>query len=195
MNGMCVKNNIHICVAGTSNNRVIVACKLWQYYSNMWTSERHDHCTWRVIAACDLYCCLLPQCEALRTCRSGFPIATAEVWVLSELLFSTDLSHFLCESCASLKCNCPVCTASLSLLYCMLSCCMRLCHHCCLLYPQPILTNFFNSTVKQVLQMFEQIIIQFFSDGINSRRWLRIFVEESTSFFFNQTRYKLIFIL
>ena len=30
----------------------------------------------RVIAACDLYCCLLPQCEALRTCRSGFPIAT-----------------------------------------------------------------------------------------------------------------------
>jgi len=22
--------------------------------------------------ACELYCCLLPQCEALRTCRSGF---------------------------------------------------------------------------------------------------------------------------
>jgi len=30
----------------------------------------------RVIAACDLYCCLLLQCDALRTCRSGFPIAT-----------------------------------------------------------------------------------------------------------------------
>ena len=29
----------------------------------------------RVIATCDLYCCLLPQCEALRTCRSGVPIA------------------------------------------------------------------------------------------------------------------------
>jgi len=29
----------------------------------------------RVIVACDLYCCLLPQCEALHTCRSGFPIA------------------------------------------------------------------------------------------------------------------------
>jgi len=29
-----------------------------------------------VIAAHDLYCCLLPQCQALRTCRSGFPIAT-----------------------------------------------------------------------------------------------------------------------
>jgi len=26
--------------------------------------------------ACDLYCCLLPQCEASRACRSGFPIAT-----------------------------------------------------------------------------------------------------------------------
>jgi len=31
------------------------------------------------MAARDLYCCLLPQCEALRTCRSGFPIATQGV--------------------------------------------------------------------------------------------------------------------
>jgi len=30
----------------------------------------------RVISSGDLYCCLLPLCEALRTCRSGFPIAT-----------------------------------------------------------------------------------------------------------------------
>ena len=30
----------------------------------------------RVIMACELCCCLLPQCEALRICRSGFPIAT-----------------------------------------------------------------------------------------------------------------------
>jgi len=29
-----------------------------------------------VIATHELNCCLLPQCEALRTCRSGFPIAT-----------------------------------------------------------------------------------------------------------------------
>jgi len=29
-----------------------------------------------VIMTCELYCCLLPQCEALRICRSGFPIAT-----------------------------------------------------------------------------------------------------------------------
>jgi len=48
-NGICAKNT-HIYVARTSNNRVI--------------------------AAHGLYCCLLPQCEALRTCRSGFPIAT-----------------------------------------------------------------------------------------------------------------------
>ena len=33
----------------------------------------------RVIMACELYCCLLPQCEALRICRSGFPIATAAI--------------------------------------------------------------------------------------------------------------------
>jgi len=32
--------------------------------------------TTRVISSGDLYCCLLPQCEALCTCRSGFPIAT-----------------------------------------------------------------------------------------------------------------------
>jgi len=30
----------------------------------------------RVISSGDLYFCLLPRCEALRTCRSGFPIAT-----------------------------------------------------------------------------------------------------------------------
>jgi len=40
----------YMCVARTSNNRVI--------------------------SSGDLYCSLLPQCEALRMCRSGFPIAT-----------------------------------------------------------------------------------------------------------------------
>jgi len=30
----------------------------------------------RVISSSELYCCLLSQCEALRTWRSGFPIAT-----------------------------------------------------------------------------------------------------------------------
>ena len=47
-NGTCAKSNTHIYIARKNNNRVIVAC--------------------------DLYHCLLPQCEALRTCRSGFLI-------------------------------------------------------------------------------------------------------------------------
>jgi len=51
-NGMCVKSNTHIYVARTSNNRMIMVC--------------------------DLYCCLLPQCEALHTRCSGFPIATTQ---------------------------------------------------------------------------------------------------------------------
>ena len=42
---------------------------------NLWTIEHDDWRTRRVIMAC-LYCCLLPRCEALRTCCSGFPIAT-----------------------------------------------------------------------------------------------------------------------
>jgi len=33
----------------------------------------------RVIMACELYCCLLPQCEALRIWRSEFPIATLPI--------------------------------------------------------------------------------------------------------------------
>jgi len=43
---------------------------------NLWTIERNDQRPRRVIMACELCCCLLPQCEALRICRSGFPIAT-----------------------------------------------------------------------------------------------------------------------
>ena len=50
-NGMCAKNNTHIYVVRTSNNTVI--------------------------SSGDVHCCLLPQSEALHTCRSGFPIATA----------------------------------------------------------------------------------------------------------------------
>jgi len=33
----------------------------------------------RVIMACELCCCFLPQCETLLTCHSGFPIATLHV--------------------------------------------------------------------------------------------------------------------
>jgi len=62
-NGMCVNNNTIIYVARASNNK-----------------RDCEH---------DLYCCLLPRCEALRTCRSGFPIATVEnvsdKWLRSEV--------------------------------------------------------------------------------------------------------------
>jgi len=35
----------------------------------------------RVISSVHLYCCWLPQCEALRTCHSGFPISnTVTQW-------------------------------------------------------------------------------------------------------------------
>ena len=49
-NGMCGKNNTTICVARASISK---------------SDCEHD-----------FYCCLLPRCEALRTCRSRFPIAT-----------------------------------------------------------------------------------------------------------------------
>jgi len=40
----------------------------------------------REIATHDFYCCLLPRCDALRICRSGFPIAT----VRTPVLYSSD---------------------------------------------------------------------------------------------------------
>jgi len=69
-NGICAKTNTHICVTRTSNNRVIVA---------------HD-----------LFCCLLPQCEAFCTCHSGFLITTIpSAWLHSynsyEYYIPTDL--------------------------------------------------------------------------------------------------------
>jgi len=39
----------------------------------------------RVISSGDLYCCLLPWCEALRACRFGFPIATIVLMKFSYL--------------------------------------------------------------------------------------------------------------
>jgi len=49
-NGLCVKNNTLIYVERASNSK-----------------RDCEH---------DLYCCLLPRCEALHICRSGFPIPT-----------------------------------------------------------------------------------------------------------------------
>ena len=58
---MCAKNNIHKYVAQTSNNSVI--------------------------SSGDFYCCLMPQCEALHTWRSGFSIATVAL---------KSVKHYVC---------------------------------------------------------------------------------------------------
>ena len=47
----------------------------------------------REIATHDLYCCLLPRCEALRTCRSGFPIATVGVDKMRNAFARANRSH------------------------------------------------------------------------------------------------------
>jgi len=76
-NGMCVKNNTHMYVPQTSNNTVI--------------------------AAHDLYCCLLAQCEVLHICRSGFPIATK--WCCDQdvkIVPSTTFAKRTCDRCSSL---------------------------------------------------------------------------------------------
>jgi len=69
-NGMCANKNT-ICVARTSNNRV--------------TSSGN------------LYCCLLPQCEALRTYRSGFPIATK--WCCDQVVKVVPGAAFTKKTC------------------------------------------------------------------------------------------------
>jgi len=67
-NGMCAKNNTIIYVRRASN------------------SERDcEH---------DLYCCLLLRCEALRICRSGFPIATILSFGLLPYIFFTMMTLF-----------------------------------------------------------------------------------------------------
>ena len=68
-NRMCVKNNTIIYVARASNSK-----------------RECEH---------DLYCCLLPRCEALRTCRSGFPTITIAVFVLnlSDMIFLWTARH------------------------------------------------------------------------------------------------------
>jgi len=51
-----------------TTNRMCVKNKTIIYEA--WASNSKRDCEH------DLYCCLMPRCEALRTCRSGFPIAT-----------------------------------------------------------------------------------------------------------------------
>jgi len=48
----------------------------------------------RVMSSGDLCCYLLPRCEALRTCRSGFPIAT-ECRILDQNLIFYSFSRLI----------------------------------------------------------------------------------------------------
>ena len=84
-NGMCAKNkNIYMW-----REQAIIEWSRWSDLGewpltmlvnlvNSWLCLRTV--TMRVIFSGVIYCCLLPRCEALRTCRSGFPIATAPRW-------------------------------------------------------------------------------------------------------------------
>ena len=76
-NGICVKNNTIMYAVRTTNNRVILSG--------------------------DLYCCLLPQCEALRIWRSGFLIATK--WCCDQdvkVVRSSAFTQRTCDRCGSL---------------------------------------------------------------------------------------------
>jgi len=75
-NGMCVQNNNIIYVAQASNNKrdcdVVALLILTCERLNVTTSVRKERLrAWSLL--------LLARCEALRTYRSGFPIATAAV--------------------------------------------------------------------------------------------------------------------
>ena len=52
----------------------------------------------------DLYCCFLPQCEALRTCRLVFPITTK--WCFDQdvkVVPGANFSKWMCDRCSSLQ--------------------------------------------------------------------------------------------
>jgi len=53
-----------------------VTLNVWFTTNGMCAKNNNIYVTWtssdRVIAAHELYCCLLPRCKALRTCCSGF---------------------------------------------------------------------------------------------------------------------------
>ena len=72
-NGMCAKNNN---IYAWREQAIIEWLRRGiSVDTKWWTIEQNGQRTLRGIAPHDLYCCLLPQCEALRTCRSDFPIA------------------------------------------------------------------------------------------------------------------------
>jgi len=62
------------------------------------TSKNRMRTTW------DVYCCLLPQCEALHTCRLGFPVTTK--WHFDQdvkVVPGAKFTKRMCDRCASLQ--------------------------------------------------------------------------------------------
>jgi len=51
----------------------------------------------RVIAACELRCCLLPRCKALCTCRSAFPIAIVTLAIMAKKNGQTSIEKRTCK--------------------------------------------------------------------------------------------------
>ena len=63
----------------------------------------------RVIMACELYWCLLPQCEALRACRSGFPIAsTQKRYSMARCCKNLKVSYRYLQECKSALADCNI---------------------------------------------------------------------------------------
>jgi len=109
----CIKENVQRTYVAESNKYIVANSPLalrWMRDSLRTGSARrktHTHVAWtsnnRVISSCYLYCCLLPQCEALRTCRSGFPVATK--WRYDqdvEVVRSSAFTQRTCDRCGSL---------------------------------------------------------------------------------------------
>ena len=85
-----------------------VALVVWFTTNGMCAKNNNTH-AWseqaiiREIVMHDLYCCLLPLCEALRKCHSGFPIATK--WCCDqdvEVVPSSAFTQRTCDRCGLL---------------------------------------------------------------------------------------------
>jgi len=98
-------SNVNCC-----NHSAGVALECAVHHERNVREEKHCICVARssnnrVIAACDLYCCLLPQCEALRTCRSGFSDRNTvnrplmQLFVATALLFLVTVTQKTLHGC------------------------------------------------------------------------------------------------
>ena len=72
--GCCCNHSTGVALKCTVHHEPNV-CKEQYHIYVAWTSSN------RVISSGELYCCLLPQCEALRICCSDFLIATISDWI------------------------------------------------------------------------------------------------------------------